>query len=436
MLKIHLKYYISLLCAITFFSCKKKEKQNEEPTVNISIPSANIYLSVGDTIVIKGWASDDKEVKTVSAGITDQNYITVMPFVSQNASQSTFAFEFTYVLDEIHLETGNYYIIVQAYDGEKENRTYVPIHISASPFVKTAYLFTSHNGFQSKIEKTDTLMAIQNSVIKPGILNGAAISSYYQQFYVNGSGNQNAICYNAMPLTQKWLITNYGAGQPYFTSISSDDRYFYVGTIDGTITKYLPDGGLSTIYTYTDPSYYPTFFYKHSQFAFSVFENPVIFSKKIITHYMAGASYQEIPVNADIIGMSEKNINEAFVAMNNSLGKAEIKLLNGFTNNLSNTFVLPNAKMLSFTPVDQDNLLISLDDGNIYKYTYSNSNIISVANGTNAQYIHYDKHRNELLVLRGKTAQLYSLNGFVLNPLAANYTSADSLRGAFVLYNK
>lgn len=436
MLRIHLKYYLIFLCASILFSCRKKEKENEAPSVQVYNPGSNSFFNIGDTINLNGYASDDKELKTISMGITDQNYITVIPFVSQSASGTSFSFQFKYELDNIHLVTGNYYIIVKANDGEKENRAYIPIHITTSPFIKLAYYFISDNGLQTKADKTDTLFNYNGSINKTGKFIHASISSYYQQLFINGSINQNAICYNTNTGNQQWLLTNYGAGQDYFTQLCSDDRYFYIGTTDGSIIRYLDNGAINTIFTYSDPTYYPSFFYKHSQYYFSVYENPVIFSKKIITHYSAGASYQEIPFNFQLIGMSDKDASSAFVALNNVSGKAEVKILNAISNTLSSTFTLPNAKLLSFTAIDNDNLLLSMNDGNIYKYTYSTSNCVSIETGSDAQLIKFDKNRNELIVARGSIASLYHVNPFSLTSLGLSFACSDSIRDAFVLFNK
>ncbi|MFO7723048.1 MAG: Ig-like domain-containing protein [Bacteroidales bacterium] len=55
-------------------SCSK-EKDDKNPVVEIELPLENQTFTIGDSIRVKGWASDETALKSVQVTITDMNFI-------------------------------------------------------------------------------------------------------------------------------------------------------------------------------------------------------------------------------------------------------------------------------------------------------------------------------------------------------------------------
>ena len=389
-----------LLSAISFYSCKKdKSKDEKGPTISVINPSSGLFFNVFDTMAVKATVKDENTITSISIGLLYENYITAQSFVNFAATGATTNMDTKYVIDDFHLPTGNYLFAIYASDGENVSKSYTSIHITASPLVKTGYLVLNDNFNTVSIQRLDTNFGVGSSFIHQGVFVSSALSNYHQRIFVNGSATKDFYCYDFNTGSPKWQISNFGAGQSYFTNTHSDGKNVFIATTDGVITKYNYLGNNYTSYSYTDPFYYPEFFYLHSSYGLSQYYWSAGGLRKLVVHQNNnGNSINEYIINFNIVFMSERTSNEVFVIGNDQSNQGFIKTFNISQNSFYSPLTLPLGKVLSATEIDNDNLLIAHADGNIYKYTYSTGNLISIISGISASRIKYDSNRNELLV--------------------------------------
>ncbi len=427
---------IVLLSVISFYGCKKDEKDGQAPNITVFSPSAGSYYDVLDTLSVKAKITDNNSVRSISVGLLYDNFITAQSFVSVSPTGATTNIDIKYVLEDFHLPTGDYYLSISASDGENIKKSNTLIHLTASPTIKTGYLVLSDNINTVDILKLDTGFNAGTSFIHQGTFISSEISNYYQRIFVSGSTTKDFLCYDISTGAAKWQLDNFGGLQPYFTNTHGDGKNVYVGTYDGSITKYNYLGNNYTNYSYTDPFYSPEFFYLHSNYGLSQYYYPAGFTRKLIVHQTTnGLSIQEYPINFNIIFMHERNLNEVFVIGNDLSNQGVIRTYNISQNGFYTPLNLPTGKVLSATAIDNDNILIAHADGNIYKFTYSNSNLVSIYSGIVASRIKYDPIQNELLASEVKQLRSFAVGAFSLT-LKNTHLNTDTIEDFFVTYNK
>ncbi len=100
-------FFIGLM--FSFQSCKKDD-DSQAPIISISLPYENEIFDVYDVAMVVGNVSDDQKLESVTVNLLDEQnnvaYIGLpVPFTSPSSS-----FQLSYALDNIHLESGIYYI--------------------------------------------------------------------------------------------------------------------------------------------------------------------------------------------------------------------------------------------------------------------------------------------------------------------------------------
>lgn len=119
---------VSFLLMMLLFSCEKKD--NEPPIISIQQPIGGSY-SVLDSLQVKASITDNELVASITIRIiNNDNQQVCTPLTFKNSSRA-FQLNSTFVIDNLYLESGDYYLVVEAQDENNTAKQFVPIMIGA-----------------------------------------------------------------------------------------------------------------------------------------------------------------------------------------------------------------------------------------------------------------------------------------------------------------
>lgn len=127
-----LRYLWFVLLGVAVLSCKKKDEQ--DPSISITLPVTGQYFSYNPTINILGTVSDNIGLKAIEVSLLDSQYKMVAGITKYNIKRDARSYSVSYTIDDVYLPKGNYFIRVQAID-EANNRgsAFVRIYLDELP---------------------------------------------------------------------------------------------------------------------------------------------------------------------------------------------------------------------------------------------------------------------------------------------------------------
>lgn len=432
------KKIFSFFCIIQiafFFSCKKKEDDNFGPEVTITSPSENQSYHVFDVIQVNAAVRDESQITSLSISLVDANHGVAIPAFSLPVSSPSMTINTQYALDNIHLETGIYYLLISASDGKNDSHTYLPIYLTAIPKIREKIIVISAaNSAQTHLSYIDsTFTAIIPSGSFGGDFIGSSISSYYQQGYVCGNYTGNFTGINLNDNSIQFNILANPSSNPYFTGFYADGKYTYVARYDGYINGVDYSGNSIFSANSKDGFYTQKFCFNNG---YLIAEEKERFSslKKIISYYSTGVAVQECSLNQNVVAFCEKDLQTVFV-FGNSSGQGVIQLFDRTNNNLWNpyNYTLPTGSILSTVKIDENTYLIGHSNGTIYKYEYLSSSLTTYLTGYTAIQLKYDDVMNELCIAEANRISTFDYSTAMLHN---SLNSSETVLDIHFLYNR
>ena len=139
---------VSLLIISMFYSCEKGD--DVAPKVTVSQPAGGMF-SVMDTIRVRANISDNEQVKLVSIHLFDKNNRRVAPSSTYFPNSGNYDLDASFVIDNLYLESGSYYLIVEAKDEFNSKKVYVSIQVGAIERVLDDILIVEKYTLETKV---------------------------------------------------------------------------------------------------------------------------------------------------------------------------------------------------------------------------------------------------------------------------------------------
>jgi len=432
------KKYLFLLYAfvlVLVISCKK-ENDDTAPTIVFYTPTENQTFNVFDPVLVNATVSDDIKLTAVSIALLDNQRNQVQGSVAVNiASSPRFTFNAAYYLDNIHLETGTYFIQITASDGKNDSRKVQQIFVVAAPkILKKIYVVTAPSVSSTIINYVDTAT---NGLLPYQTFSGdymaSDANSYFQYFYKCGNYTGS---FSGIDLTYDLPKFHYNAvitSAPYFTGFYATEKTNYISLYSGYIRGYDYTGNL-VFGASAVSGYYPKKTIKNNGYFVSEQKDYTTSANILVTYYATGAKQQQQTLSQDIIAMYEKDYESVFLFGNNA-GQGLIQLFDRNANNIWNPypFSLATGSILSVVQISPTVYLIAHSNGTIYKYQYNTSSVTPYITGYTAIELKYDDVNNRLYVVENSTITVINYSSTaVVNTI----NSASPIKGLNLLYNK
>ncbi|MCW3104401.1 MAG: hypothetical protein JWO09_2841 [Bacteroidetes bacterium] len=429
-----LKAALFFLMLAALFSCKK-ETDEAGPEVSFHTPFDNQSFMVYDNVPVSASISDESKITSVSVTLVDVNHIPVHTSVSTSVTSPSMTLSLSYPLDNIHLESGSYALLITASDGKNDSHTYQPILITAVPkALKKVFVATSTSAFQTSlysIDSTFSSMSLYNSY--SGDFIGTSASSYYQQVYLCGNYTGNFSGISLATNAIKFTVAPAVSASPYFTGYYSEDKKNYVARYDETVKGYNYTGNI--VYNATaNAGYFVRKMTMNNGYLVAEEKSKTSAGKLIVSFYSTGTPEQQVAISQDVVAFCEKDDHSVFV-FGNDAGQAVIQLYDRMNNTVWNPYpyALPAGSILSALKIDADTYLFGHSNGTIYKYQYLSGSITTYLSGYTALQLKYDELNNDVYIAE---ANLLTAVDYPSKTVMHAVPSAENIYDFSFLYNR
>ncbi len=230
---------VFLFVSITFLSGCKKDGDEEAPLIELTSPTENQEYDVYDEIPVIGSVYDNNHLAYVRIQVIDENMTPVLPAMNFYPEGNSFTINHAYSIDDVLMDSGIYYLQIQASDGVQATNKFVKIKINAAPKVLKYVIAVTKSGSYLNVVKIDsafnptTLFSVYSDYLGSGVCND------YGQFYLGGSYTGDINVYEMEHWTKIWDVpVTEDPPFAWFTGMKLSGEYLWVGYQTGKYEKY------------------------------------------------------------------------------------------------------------------------------------------------------------------------------------------------------
>lgn len=422
--------FILCISIIVNTACNK-ETDNQLPSITYISPYELQDFNVLEFIPVKANISDDKLIKSVKIGVVDKDFISVLPSQYVYPDSKDYLLDIEFPIDDIYLETGEYYTHIRAEDGTNSKNQYQLIFISGIQREFTKLLVLSEGNFNeviiSEIDKTDQLNFLFQI---NGDYSGSSANSRYQQLYVSGKDIININTYDLISQEIDWQIDPFPPIPMHNDDCVYFDEELYVSFQTNYINGYRFNG--SQIFnTIVENDKSPSGLAKFNEFLLVDLQSKTGGITYLATYYLVtGAEKQRIATNYKVVDIFKIDNNNVVIAGNNS-GEGVLMKYDPYTN-IQMTLLIVPGEIACIEKLPDNNFIIGTDN-NILVYDHDQNSLTSILPGKVAYRICFDDTENNIFIVSPKLIEKIKYPQMLPQN---SYPLPDSIFDIHLLYNK
>lgn len=424
--------FVILLFSALFIGCKKRG-DSFLPTIEFSAPSHMSAYNVFSFVNIIATVEDETQLQAITIDIQNQNFNNVIPTVSVPITSNRQEVLGSMQLNDIHLESGIYYVKVWASDGFNERSAYREISVTGVPFsIKNMFVVSAPiSGEQDwGIFSSGTIVPFH---IFQSEYGGAAVNSYFQYLYTMGSETDDLVAYHPIIIDTLWQKKNLGnLPLPYYKKmLEGPQGSIFITTSTGFVLSYGQSGTIG-VQINSPMSYQPDDLFLWNEKVIVEQKHPST-NAHVMGVYFKNGGYmdQSISVGNDIVSWEVRASNELYVFSNDPSNQAHMQIYEYASNLFWEPHGLPSGKVNATFGISADEVIIAHELG-LYKYIYSSNSLIQIESGHSFEKLLYDKVNNVLWCVENNNLFSYDFNG---NQLSQTH-NVHLIRDILILYNK
>lgn len=417
--------FLLLALPLALASCKKGEDE-ELPAIQIQSPANGFQANVFDTLRVRIHVSDNRQLVNLRVQLVTTQLAAVLPAVNLSLEGRSDDADFNYIISNHRMASGNYYLAVEATDGNNTARAYTNIYVTGVPRALNGF-------FAATIPVTGTLNIYKGDTSWNATLFSSyasdftdmAVSGYWQQVYTNGvyTGPLKATSIDGS--TSGFSIQSIAGPVPYWGPLSTRDARLWVAYRAINVFKSLDQTGAPSFTSATDPGFYPGLSLQSGNRLYTEQKDISSANARMVVYSTAGGGLQETPMSVDAVAMFEKDPDNIYVA-GNTLGQGHLLIYDFTTNGFWEPIALPAAAITCAAQVDSNTVLLGMSNGNVYRFTYNPVGLLTWATGITPTVLRYDDVNDEIYTAEGSNVKVYSYNPFVLqHTIAIPYPVSD-----------
>ncbi|MCB9204353.1 MAG: hypothetical protein H6603_05175 [Flavobacteriales bacterium] len=372
-------------------SCTKKDEV--PPSVTISSPFNGAEYNVFDTIQVSFQIEDETALVSASAEVLSQDFYPITPktnITNYNGSAQV-------ILDDKLIESGEYFLVVNASDGTNDSREFVEIRINAIPKVRRAvYVATSSGSGQDAVWQVDSLLQQYISWSQPGqdVLKVCA-NSAYDKLALIGRLSTGLKVYSLPFGSLDWSDDVFNVSQTErYQDLICNQNSFFASIYDREIRGYTLSGALIKNFPTGDYRAETLFRYENTLLAEM---NLVGDDRHFLNVYYEStmALLNQVDFDMDIVAIVSLQGDEVLVFGNNA-GQAKVYHYDIGENSFWEPRQLPVGKVYDATRTEGVRVVFTHDDG-VYTYTYSPNFLNLLRSGSAYRQVHFDVDNGAVL---------------------------------------
>jgi len=431
--KTHLEMLLIPIFILQFYvltSCKK-ETDNQHPVITYISPHELQEFNVLDNIPVIADISDNNIIENVKVVLVNNVFYSVLPSVFLYPKTANYHLDIEYPIDDVYLETGEYYVQIRAEDGTNFKNQYQLIFITGIPreFEKVIVLSQSiSNEINiSEIDKSDNL----NPLFKiDGDHSGSETNSRYQQLYIAG---RNLINLNTYDINSQELVWEKEVFPPvpmHNNDCLYLDEELFVSFHTNNIYGYRQNGS-QVFNAAVENDKTPSRLAKFNELLIVDLQSKTGGITYLATFYLAtGAEKQRLATKYKVVDFFKIDNNNVLIA-GNTLGEGVLKLYDPYLNIESDLLPVP-AKIACIEKLTDNNFIISTDNTMLI-YDHDQSFLTSILPGKVAYRIRFDETENNIYTVSPKLIEKIKYPQMLFQK---SYPISDSIFNIHLLYNK
>ena len=416
-----------LVLFMCFVSCDKDD--SIPPIVVVNAPLSLSSFNVFDYITIQGKATDETNIEWVEIKLLNNNLISVAEQIVLYSTDLEFDFNANLLINDIHLNSGNYFLKIAVSDGRNITTSYVELLLSAIPLVlKNTYVVSANINSFNLYEVSGSNSTFIESF--PGNYQ-SSISNSYNQYLFFGS-DQAGYGYDPEFNYIPWEIESVFSPYNYFNRAiySEEDHLNYMSHGNGSIKGYDDNGNV--IYScLMNVNEYPENILVHQQKIFAeVYYTS--FNRDLVVYFKgSGLESHRLALNKDVVKLIPKSTDELYLFTNNG-NVSELFIYTSSVNGLWSPHSLPNGVVYDAVSISDNELIIAHQTG-LLRYTYSNNSLVTIVSSSMPfNKVKYDELNGVVVASSGNELRYYSNLG---NPLGI-VNNPEPIEDFHFYYNK
>ncbi len=424
-------YKVKILIFFSFIlpycSCTKKD--DNPPDLHVQSPLSNESYQLPCDIKVSGYVIDNEKVDRVEVNLVSENSATIVQGFDLNADSSYFKYDLSFIVEDLLLLSGNYFINIKAYD-EFGNFTseYITIYLSEIPKTLESLIYITSNANHTFIYQQDT---IGNSQLVKQLLGNHLLSignSRSQNLFVGT--DQDGDFFDLNNFTNLWNVPVVFSNYPLFIdgSKSEDGNQSHLVLGDGRINSYNKNGNIiNTIYS-NPQEWFGKFNFQEN--IVLVESSSSFLNRDLVVYFrQSGIEKQRVEINGEIVKIISVSNNE-YAIFSQFLNESRISIYYENLNQIYTDLELPNS--IIYDAILLDNYLIFSSSNGLFKYDFNLNTLNSISSNIKPSKIIPSEMDSFVYLTVGTELWTYSGNGN-LNYLS-NY--GDSIRNFIPVYNK
>lgn len=413
--------YLTLITILFFLSCNKED--DILPNIEWLQPTSGQSYQFGDNIIVKGKVNDNRSVEWVEISVLNQ-YLTPVynRRIYYNASSVDFYANIS--LDDVHNESGNYYLKVRASDGVNLTSEHRPFNYIGAPKVFNDLLVCSVNSGKSEIRRLNDLSIVSSYTYS---VSDFSVNSWEQDLLTYGySGPIESFDLNELQFT--WSKTSVNWLDTLQLSNINKNSSSVATHLDGWFV--INSAGVS---------FGGNFYGSTIKLGNSLITSNYVFLEYIVIpsgqhalmkcSYVSGVTLDLDNVVGDIVLLSEMS-NRDLLILTQHASDIEIYIYNSLTGSLNNIRTISGEIVQSSIQINDNLVYISTNNG-LFSYTIGNNSWVNLNSN-----VYNDLAYNEVdqvlygLQFNGTVQSLDNLGNVLSSTTVSNAVGID------VWYNK
>lgn len=422
--------FLSILVPM-LLSCRKD--MGEPPVLQVLSPSDYSNSCVADTIIVSGNVQSQSAISYIKIVLINSTFSQMCPAVTIYPQTENYNFSSEYIFSNQNLESGNYFLLVEAVNEYGSSKTYLHISIFGIPKESRslmAFCFEKSNG-HTNIYKVDSLLQYAPFKQIPGDFAEGTVSSADQLVFSMGRYSGNLYFIDASDAT---IVLQINAIEnppfPYFESITYSNGRLVVAYYDGRIDGYSGNGSFK--YSYSIDNFKAKRVRFDGTYLMAVLEYYVGGDMSVgVLWDMSGYVKEIIFTEYTVLDLYRISGNDV-VLFSNLNNQPTAKTLDTYYMTITQRKNFPSGSILGVAQVNNDRYLISHSEG-ILVYDYDSNTSGEIGNAAFAGKIVYDETDDIIYLASGRNINAYSYPaGAWLGTLAL----PDSVCDIQILYNR
>lgn len=430
--KFHLRILIlSLFFQVLIFTSCRKEVDTQHPVITYISPPELENFNVLDEIPIKADITDDEIITSVKVNLTNKDLVPVSQSIFVYPNSANYSLDIDFPIEDIYLESGEYYVFIRAEDGTNFKNQYQLIHITGKPKELESIIVLTEGNFNaieiSEIDNSDNLNFLFDI---NSDYSGSATNSRYQQLYITGKDLNNLNTYDLHSMELDWLKEVFPPVPMHNDDCMYSDKELYVSFNTTHIFGYRYDGSqIFNASVENDKS--PSRLAKFNEFLLVDLQSKTGGITYLATYYLTtGAEKQRLATDYKVVDILELDNSTVLIA-GNILQEGLLNMYDPYTN--IETTLLPVPGKIACIEKLPDNKFIIGTDNNILVYDHDQSFLTSILPGKVAYRIRFDETKSNIYTVAPKLIEKIKYPQMLFQK---SYPLPDSIFNIHLLYNK